>query len=190
MGFSARGREQGNSLPYRHRWLAGKIQPANGRWSWGQRPRSKPRRWGLLWGLGGDGRLTKEAGGGDVLGRQVRVGERPEEQPRVPARGSSEFTASVRSSGQCRGVWRGTGAAVRGGSTMASMTAQWRRRGRRRKKGHSTGGAPFIAGGGGWQRRRELQAERWRRCCSDWAADGWAPVASDFFSIYPKPAQL
>jgi hypothetical protein len=34
-----------------------------------------------------DGRLTKEAGGGEVLKRRVRIGERPEEQPRVLARG-------------------------------------------------------------------------------------------------------
>jgi hypothetical protein len=88
--------------------------------------RGKPRRWGLRWGLGGDGRLTKEASGGEVLGRQVRVGERPEEQPRVPARGSREFTASVRRLGRCQGVWRGTGVAVHGGSMTASTAAHWR----------------------------------------------------------------
>jgi hypothetical protein len=43
-------------------------------------------------------------------------GGRAEEQPTVPARGSRELTASVRSSGWCQGVWRGTGAAVHGGS--------------------------------------------------------------------------
>jgi hypothetical protein len=52
-------------------------------------------------------------------------GGRAEEQPTVPARGSRELTASVRSSGWCRGVW---------------------------KKGCSQGGAPFIAGGGGGTR--------------------------------------
>jgi hypothetical protein len=66
-----------------------------------------------------------EAGSGEVLGRRVRSGELPQEQPRVPARGSREFTASVRSSGQCRGVQRGTRLAVHGGSMLASMAAQW-----------------------------------------------------------------
>jgi hypothetical protein len=69
-------------------------------------------------------RLTKEASGGEVLGRWVHTGERPEEQPRVPARGSREFTVSVRSSGRCQGVWRRTGAAVHGGSSMASTIVQ------------------------------------------------------------------
>jgi hypothetical protein len=39
-----------------------------------------------------------EASGGEVLRRWVRNSERPEEQPRVPTRGSMEFTTSVRSS--------------------------------------------------------------------------------------------
>jgi hypothetical protein len=74
-------------------------------------------------GLGDDGRLTKEAGDGEVLERRVRAGERLEEQPRVPTRGSREFTASVRSSGRCRGVQRGTRVAVRSGSMIASTVA-------------------------------------------------------------------
>jgi hypothetical protein len=57
----------------------------------------------LLGGLGGDERLTMEAGGSEVLSRRVRAGERPEEQPRVPARGSRLFTMLVRSSGGVRG---------------------------------------------------------------------------------------
>jgi hypothetical protein len=80
---------------------------------------------GALWGLGGDGRLTKEARGGEVLGRWVCAGELLEEQPRVPARGLREFKASVWSSGRCRGVQRWTGAAVHGGSMTASTVAQW-----------------------------------------------------------------
>jgi hypothetical protein len=138
MGFSARGREQGSSLPYWHQRLADKIRSAGSWWSCRQRPRSKPRRWGLRWGLVGDGKLTKEAGGGEVLIRWVCTGERPEEQSRVSTRGAREFTASVRSSGRCRGVQRGTRAAVHGGSTMTSTVAQWRQRGWR-KKGRSTG---------------------------------------------------
>jgi hypothetical protein len=67
-----------------------------------------------------------EVGGGEVLRRQVRAGERPEEQLRVPARGSREFTASVRRLGRCQGVWRGTGVVVHGGSMTASTAAHWR----------------------------------------------------------------
>jgi hypothetical protein len=69
----------------------------------------------------------------------VRTGERLEEQPRVPVRGSREFTMLVRSSGWCRRVQRGTRAAVHSDSMTGSTVAQWRRRGRRRKKGRSTG---------------------------------------------------
>jgi hypothetical protein len=84
------------------------------------------RRRGLRWGSSGDGRLTREVGGIEVLGRWVRAGEQPEEQPRVPIRGSREFTALVWSSGRCWGVQRGTGVAVCGGSMMPSTTTQWR----------------------------------------------------------------
>jgi hypothetical protein len=76
-----------------------------------------------------------EAGSGEVLERWVHTSERPEEQPRGPARGSREFTASVWSSGRCQGVQRGTGAVVHSGSMTASTTVQWQRRGLRRKKG-------------------------------------------------------
>jgi hypothetical protein len=78
----------------------------------------------------------------------VCAGERPEEQPRVPARGSREFTASVRSSRGCQGVRRGTRVADHGGSMTASMAAQWQRRGGGGKR-VAPGGAPFIAGAGG-----------------------------------------
>jgi hypothetical protein len=71
-----------------------------------------------------------------------------EEQPRALARSSRELPASVWTSGWCREVWRGTGAAVHDGSTMASMAAIGGGGG----KGCSTGtGAPFITVGGGWQ---------------------------------------
>jgi hypothetical protein len=43
-----------------------------------------------------------EAGGGAEHGWRVRANELSEEQPRVPTRGSREFTASVWSSGRCR----------------------------------------------------------------------------------------
>jgi hypothetical protein len=49
-----------------------------------------------------------------------------EEQPRAPARGSRELPVSVRSSGWCWEVRRGTRAVVCGSSMMASMTALWR----------------------------------------------------------------
>jgi hypothetical protein len=108
-----------------------------------------------------------EAGSGEVLERRVHTGERPEEQPRGPARGSREFMASVWSSGRCQGVQRGTGAVVHSGSMMASTAVQWQRRGLRRKKGSlhwgEGDGAPFIAGGGGWQRWRELWVEQWQQ---------------------------
>jgi hypothetical protein len=65
-----------------------------------------------------------EAGGGEVLGWRVHAGERPEEQPRVPARGSREFMKLVRSSGRSQGVRRGTEKVVHGVSTTASMAAQ------------------------------------------------------------------
>jgi hypothetical protein len=84
--------------------------------------------------LGNDGRLTKEAGDGEVLDQRVRAGERLEEQPRVPARGSREFTASVQSSGRCWGVHRGTKVSVRSGSTTASTAAQWWQRGGRGRR--------------------------------------------------------
>jgi hypothetical protein len=70
---------------------------ADGRWSSGRG--ASPGDADFAGGLGSDERLTKEAGGGEVLSRRVRAGERPEEQPRVPARGSREFTMLVRSSG-------------------------------------------------------------------------------------------
>jgi hypothetical protein len=74
-----------------------------------------------------------------------------EEQLRALARGSRELMASVRSSGRCQGVQRGTGAAVHGGS----MTAARRRSGSEwaeQENGLFTGGAPFIAGEGGGTR--------------------------------------
>jgi hypothetical protein len=145
MGLLTQGQEQGSALPHRHRRLAGKIRPADGRWSWEQRLRSKPRRWGLRWGLGGDGRLTKEADSDEVLEQWVSAGERSEEQSRVPARGSREFTASVQSSGWCRRGWRGTRTAVRGGPTMASAAAK----GAEEEEGSLHGGCSFYS----WRRR-------------------------------------
>jgi hypothetical protein len=74
------------------------------------------------------------------------------------------------------------------GSAMTTKAAE-------EEKGslHGGGGAPFVASGGGWQRRHELWVERWhpwskrgwhgRHRCLDRAADGWAPVVSDFFQF-------
>jgi hypothetical protein len=42
--LSAQGRTRGGSLPHRHRWLAGKIRSASGRWSAVEWPGSK-----LVW---------------------------------------------------------------------------------------------------------------------------------------------
>jgi hypothetical protein len=65
-----------------------------------------------------------EAGGGAEHGWRVRANELSEEQPRVPTRGSREFTASVWSSGRCRWFQRVSRAVVHGGSMMASTTVQ------------------------------------------------------------------
>jgi hypothetical protein len=131
--------------------------PAGSRWSWGPWPRSTSWQWGLRWGLGDDGRLTRESGGGEVLGRWVHTGERSEEQPRVPVGGSRQFMTSVRSSRRCREVQRGTRPAVHGGSMMASTAAQWRQRG--------GGGKRVFPRGGGCS-----FYIRWRR----WAKAAWA----------------
>jgi hypothetical protein len=48
-----------------------------------------------------------EADDSEVLGQWVRAGERLEEQPRVPARGSREFTVSVRAQGGVGGFGEG-----------------------------------------------------------------------------------
>jgi hypothetical protein len=58
----------------------------------------------------------------------------------VPTRGSREFMASVRSSGQCRVVQRRIGVVVHGGSMMASMAVQWWSRGEGGKRVAPRGG--------------------------------------------------
>jgi hypothetical protein len=98
-GLSAWDWEQGSSLPYRHRRLAGKIRSAGAREPWGQRPRSKPQRRRLHWGLDGVERLTKGTGSGEALGRWVHAVERQEELSKGLARASRKLPASVRSSG-------------------------------------------------------------------------------------------
>jgi hypothetical protein len=80
----------------------------------------------------------------------------------VLTRGSRELTASVRSSWRCRGVQRGTGAAVHGGSAMA---ARWRSGGEgvEEEKGLFTGrGCSFYSR---WRRWNESGTTvRHRRC--------------------------
>jgi hypothetical protein len=72
----------------------------------------------------------------------------------VPARGSREFTASVRSSGRCQEA-RWLNDAKHSGVVVV--------KGAEEEKGLLHGGAPFIAGGGGWQRQRKLRLRRWQR---------------------------
>jgi hypothetical protein len=74
--------------------------------------------------------MTEERGGLIVAGgskavQTERWGATTVEQPRAPVRGSWELLVSVQSSGQCQEVQKGPGAAVHGGSTMASVVAQW-----------------------------------------------------------------
>jgi hypothetical protein len=59
-------------------------------------------------------------------GRRVHAGERPEEQPRMPARGVKGVHGVGVELGAVSGVRRETAATVRGGSMTASTVAQWR----------------------------------------------------------------
>jgi hypothetical protein len=66
-----------------------------------------------------------------------------EEQPRASARRSRELPVSVRSSGRCRGVWRGTGVVFHGGSMMAARGHSGGE-GAEEEKGCSRGGVFFL----------------------------------------------
>ncbi len=66
LSLSARGRGRGGFLPQRHRWLAGKIRPAGGRWSAVEWPESKPAGWRIGLVVDVRGGLTG-AGGSTVV---------------------------------------------------------------------------------------------------------------------------
>jgi hypothetical protein len=89
--------------------------------------------------------------------------------------------ALVRSSGRCREVRRRPGAAVRGGSTMASTAATGRGGGKGCSTGAGRGGAPFIATGGGWQMAARVAVRR--RHCLDRVADERGPHCFIFSQI-------
>jgi hypothetical protein len=120
--FSPRPK-QGKPSPRLHQRLAGEIRPASSRWTTVEWPESKPVHCVVTdrFGVRREGRAHRS--GGFHSGANWVVGSDgggAEEQPRAPARRSRELPASVWSSGQCRQVRRGTGAAFRGSSTMAA----------------------------------------------------------------------